>query len=533
MKLLITVLLSVLVCPAFCLSTTYYVPDDFPTIQASLISLNTYHGDTIIVRPGTYNERINFFGKNVTLKSEQGPSMTVIRGNRNGALVAMVSGETSDCVLEGFTLTNGEDIWGGGVYVAFSTPVIKGNIITENYANRGAGIYLNNANAYVASNSIAMNVASKRQYSEAQGGGVHILDSSPALFYNIIKENQIDEGVGGGIYCQGGSALMKFNVIDDNEVLDGNGGGLYSDQCAFVLRNNFLSGNKSIYGGALFINDSNATLMNNMITRNFANRGGGIWCQEQDLELMNCTVAANLTYENAGGGIWCTSTSIITNCIIWSNIGSNHYGSSSAQINYSNIEEEWTGEGNLYTHPQFINPAGGNYHLSRESACINMGTFDGAPDDDVDGDVRPRMGGIDIGADEFDGIHTLSADSYEVTASAADTVQFALKARTTDAGREYLMLGSTSGMTPGYTLPNGLVLPVNPDLFMVNIVFPLLNSYTFTDFMGTLDASGNAVAVLHTPVMNPSYVGTVMYYAYVVGLPYDFASNGVPIEIVP
>ena len=60
--------------PAF--GDTYFVPDDFPSIQAALSGV--VDGDTIIVRDGihsgTDNKNLDFGGAAVTLRSENGPA---------------------------------------------------------------------------------------------------------------------------------------------------------------------------------------------------------------------------------------------------------------------------------------------------------------------------------------------------------------------------------------------------------------------------------------------------------------------------
>jgi hypothetical protein len=43
----------------------------------------------------------------------------------------------------------------------------------------------------------------------------------------------------------------------------------------------------------------------------------------------------------------------------------------------------------------------GDYHLTADSPCIDTGTSEGAPSDDIDGDTRPQGQGYDMGADEF------------------------------------------------------------------------------------------------------------------------------------
>ncbi len=55
--------------------------------------------------------------------------------------------------------------------------------------------------------------------------------------------------------------------------------------------------------------------------------------------------------------------------------------------------------GNLSADPGFVNSAGGNFHLSPESAAIDAGLAHGAPSTDLD--CRERIGRPDIGAFEF------------------------------------------------------------------------------------------------------------------------------------
>jgi len=59
-------------------AATIHVPDDFPTIQAAIDA--AAEGDTVLVAPGTYEENIDFIGKNITVKS------TVFRVSLNGTM---------------------------------------------------------------------------------------------------------------------------------------------------------------------------------------------------------------------------------------------------------------------------------------------------------------------------------------------------------------------------------------------------------------------------------------------------------------
>ena len=55
------------------------VPGHHPTIQEAIDAAG--NGDTIEVAPDTYTERIDFLGKAITLRSTDGPEVTIIDGS--------------------------------------------------------------------------------------------------------------------------------------------------------------------------------------------------------------------------------------------------------------------------------------------------------------------------------------------------------------------------------------------------------------------------------------------------------------------
>ncbi|MCH9031813.1 MAG: FG-GAP repeat protein, partial [candidate division Zixibacteria bacterium] len=129
------------------------VPQDRATIQAGLDIAVT--NDTVLVDDGTYsgvgNRFLDFRGKNMILKSKNGPDVTVIDCNKFGRGLHFHSGEDTTALVEGFTIRNGFvkqlctfiecfPSKGGGIYCVNSSPTISNNVITLCEADYGAGI---------------------------------------------------------------------------------------------------------------------------------------------------------------------------------------------------------------------------------------------------------------------------------------------------------------------------------------------------------------------------------------------------------
>jgi hypothetical protein len=133
----------------------------------------------------------------------------------------------------------------------------------------------------------------------------------------------------------------------------------------------------------------------------------------------------------------------------------------------------------------------------------------------------------------FECVGPLSLDRNAISAGTGGTVQITLDAGAANSNRTYYLLGSLTGTEPGTLLPGGTtVLPINWDHF-TNFMIPLLNSLIFENFVGVLDASGIGKASLNAPPLSNTIVGEVMSYAFALNSPWDYASNGANIEIIP
>jgi hypothetical protein len=290
------------------------VPDNSPTIQGAIIAAST--GDSVLVRPGTYSENVNYLGKGIILKSLAGPATTVIDGSVGGISVVYMRDVPDVARLEGFTLRGGGGVpgWfqsvGGGICVRDSLnqqqgfgPLIRDNWITSNHAGWGGGVYIDGI-CRVIHNRIYLNEAH-------QGGGIARGEVRLANHNDrVVSDNEIFsnhvplDGAGGGASITGTADGLPFkflrNIVACNDA--GQGGGLWTTTSeGMILEGNTIVGNWASYnqGGGMkvwLINNGNIiTITGNVIAYN---ANSGVLCFSQIGGLLP-VMACNDFYGNA------------------------------------------------------------------------------------------------------------------------------------------------------------------------------------------------------------------------------------------
>jgi hypothetical protein len=341
-------------------ATTLLIPSQYPTIQAGIAASS--NGDTVLVSPGTYIENINFQGKSITVKSEQGAESTRIDGNQAGSTVMFDSGENENSILEGFTVTNG---LGGGSY--------------PNYT--GGGITCKNSSDPIITNNIIT-----RNSATTAGGGIASLDySEPIITNNIITMNIADDG--GGIYGDDSFLTIVGNTICEN-VATFYGGGIYAYYTGAIVRNNVIKGNTATYkGGGMGVLEATHTsypiwdIVNNVIADNSAGTGAGgisIQCNfpAPGHNITNNTITGNSAESGGAIGLYLSAYPVITNTILWDNSAPEIYvseGGGAATVNYSDVMGGCPGTGNIDDDPLFVYPDQNDYRLRWGSPCIDLG----------------------------------------------------------------------------------------------------------------------------------------------------------------
>jgi parallel beta-helix repeat protein len=377
MRFVVTIaVLALLTASAF--SATIYVPDSYTTIQAAILASS--NGDTIIVRPGTYVENINFAGKAITLKSEFGPT-SVIDGNLSGSVVTFEYAEGADSVLDGFTVRNGSgtlepgpSTYGGGIYCVGTSPTITNNDILDNTVTHfGGGILCwGGGSPTITNNTVVSNTAGSR------GGGIY-LNVSATITNNSIRSNGSAGVDGGGIYCDySSSSTITNNDISDNTATDG--GGIMCYLCSSIISSNRITGNTAVDGGGGIgcLPSSDPTITNNTIMDNTATDGGGIKFWSSCSVTITNTILRN-NYALTGPEIWIGSSSSPSTISI---SHSDVEGGQSAVHIESGCILDW-GAGMIDADPLFVAGPLGAHYLSQiaagqssDSPCLDTGDPD-------------------------------------------------------------------------------------------------------------------------------------------------------------
>ncbi len=165
----------------------FRVPGVYPTIQAAIDDAS--EGDTIWIADGQYsgegNFDIDFKGKAITVKSENGPENCIIDCQFKGRGFDFHNGEGENSVLDGVKITNGSvGGFGGGIKCTASSPTIINCIITGNSAGEYGGGMCNsyNSSPKLTNCTFSENSAESKLSALGSGGGIcNLVNSSPII----------------------------------------------------------------------------------------------------------------------------------------------------------------------------------------------------------------------------------------------------------------------------------------------------------------------------------------------------------------
>ena len=394
-----------------------HVPAQFPTIQSAIDASNLL--DTILVAPGTYSENISFNGKSVSLRSTDGPALTILdgstlsRGPDDGSTLAFEQGETPLAVLDGFTIRGGSGrvitdatgtfSRGGGILIAGASPTIVNCVLQFNNAQLGAGIH--------AVDSVALNLTGIHFHNNGglEGAGAYFHNIG-AVILNGCTFNDNDAQTAGGALtvdgCTGADVLnctftgngaliggaidaktTSIQVFDcefnDNQATLIGGAATFFQSPSNVVSCNFFD-NVAGHGAAIGVDGSSVILQRSVIANNFATSQGGAIAStlnSSTLNLSHMTIANNNSLQGSSG-IYIpldpsgnnVSSVLASHSIFWNPLGSEINIPGTAQLDYCDVRGGYPGNIIIDGNPGFTDPATRDYSLQETSNCVDAGS---------------------------------------------------------------------------------------------------------------------------------------------------------------
>lgn len=258
----------------------------FNTVQEGITAVTTTC-PLVLVKPGTYLERIDFKGKAITVRSTT-QYAAILDGQSGGSVVTFKTAETSAATLDGFTIQNGSGTNGGGVYSLNASPTIINNLFKlHTTTNGGAGLYAKGGSLSVKNNTFQDNVGASVA-SGAFAGGALMLDTATAVISNnTFQRNRHVAGGAIGMKNATGT-IISNNLFSQNAASDVAGAGV---------------------GGAIYILNTTLSLDGNLFSANTASdAAGAVYIYGQDVQA-NTTVSfsENIFDSNTSGNMASTT----------------------------------------------------------------------------------------------------------------------------------------------------------------------------------------------------------------------------------
>lgn len=319
------------------------VPDDCESIQSAINIASDGH--VIEVADGTYrgegNKNLDFNGKAVTVRSENGAGTCFIDCESAGRGVYFHRSETGTSVFAGFTIQNGWAFEGAGIHCDQSSPVIDRCVLEGGTAGTGGGISCRFSSAVISNCRIRQNTVQATGDS-VFGGGFFCMRSSPELINCRIEDNTAVGETGANAHGAGISCNQKSDLLLINCLITGNSAQAHPPA--------------------------------------ETGEAGGIQCTNSTLNIESCTISDN-TADRTGGIQHFESNVTLIDTIVWNNLPEDINKPLSAT--YSDIYGI-TGTGNFYADPLFVAGIPGDYCLSQtatghtiDSPCLNAGSTTG------------------------------------------------------------------------------------------------------------------------------------------------------------
>ncbi|HNS41351.1 MAG TPA: choice-of-anchor Q domain-containing protein [Taishania sp.] len=210
-----------------------------------------------------------------------GNTITPIRNYNNGL--------NNTAILDGFTIKNGRDIYGGAIYNSNAAALYRNLVLKNNEATTSGGaIYNVNSPAVYIGVIIEGNTA---QY----GGGLQNVNSSPSFTNAIIRNNtatMATAGAGGGAVFNQNSNASFVNCLIENNTTEFQGGAFVNLSGVPTLTNVTIANNSATVDFSGLDVRGDSVIVNNSII--FGTNNGDISKKHSLVEGQNDTDNGNI-----------------------------------------------------------------------------------------------------------------------------------------------------------------------------------------------------------------------------------------------
>lgn len=295
--------------------------------------------------------------------------VVIIDGGNSGEFLEINDTSGSLITISGFTFQKGNaDVSGGAIEILNGRVNLHGNNFLHNSAGSYGGAVNTNSTYEV---HIIENIFDDNEATYG-GGSINVGSSDISV---LIEGNQFSGGTaseyGTAIHSDRCSVIINRNLFSNmlgDSIID-----IYSTGPASIVSNNFIVNSEQKAVDLSGTNTSPHQVLNNTIV------GGlfSIYSSSSSANILNNIIyGANTSIQISSGTV----------------VGSNNlfYGN-------SNDPNQLTDP--VSADPDFVNPTGDDYHISKDSPAMDAGATV-ALSEDFDGDARPIGDGYDIGADE-------------------------------------------------------------------------------------------------------------------------------------
>lgn len=281
------------------------VPQEYPTIQAAINA--AHYGETVLVSPGIYHERLSIDGKKITVRCVDATGSARIVGNGRIGPIMHVSGlGSTGTKLENLALSAGQGSDGCGLLIEDADVLVRHCSFVS---NAGGGV------VNIASKSEFFRCEFETNKAQIAGGGFRNEGGSPMLSECVLRSNTAGT-FGGGVYSNAGRMTLIKSTISRNATHSGAwGGGIYSGAGELVAIDSVIEKNVSLdSGGGIFVAGGEASLIGCRFLGNYSANGWSVGSSGAVVSMNSSTVCGETATAMMGDGIDKAGAIFVSGC---------------------------------------------------------------------------------------------------------------------------------------------------------------------------------------------------------------------------